>query len=405
MTEPVRGAQRRRELRRQQQVRRRRAFAVAALVLLGAGVAYGMSRGGDGDDGTTVAAPESTAADGSAAPASDTGGGAAAATTTAAPLSDVVIGWAGDMVPASSTIALPDDPARLLAGVEGVLSSPDITMVNLEGTLTEGGSSKCGADSTNCFAFRSPPSYATTFKRAGIDVLNHANNHAYDYGQSGYADTLRAVRRAGLKSTGGPEDVTVVTKNGVKVAFVGFASYTWSGPLNDPSGVQALVEKAADAADLVVVAFHGGAEGSDAQHVPRGDETYLGEDRGNLRRFARTAIDAGADLVVGSGPHVVRGMEFYKGHLIAYSAGNFVGYGGVFGLSGPTAISYVLHVRLRSDGRFRSAKLIPTLLTGEGIAARDSSEQAITLVRSLTEADFPSTGARIASNGAIRPPT
>ena len=93
---------------------------------------------------------------------------------------------------------------------------------------------------------------------------------------------------------------------------------------------------------------------------------------------------------------MVRGIEFYKGHLIAYSAGNFVGYGGVFGLSGPTAVSYVLHVRLRSDGRFRSAKIIPTLLTGQGIAEHDSSEQAITLVRSLTEADFPASGARIA---------
>ena len=165
------------------------------------------------------------------------------------------------------------------------------------------------------------------------------------------------------------------------------------------------MERAAARADLVVVAFHGGAEGSDAQHVPKGDETYLGEDRGDLRTFARTAVNAGADLVVGSGPHVVRGIEFYKGHLIAYSAGNFVGYGGVFGLSGPTAVSYVLHVRLRSDGRFRSAKIIPTLLTGQGVAEHDPSEQAITLVRSLTQADFPSSGARIAENGAIRPPT
>ena len=226
-------------------------------------------------------------------------------------------------------------------------------MVNLEGTLTDGGASKCGAGSSNCFAFRSPPSYAATFRKAGIDVVNQANNHAFDYGASGYADTRRAVRGAGLKSTGGPDDVTVVRHDGVRVAFVGFASYPWSGPLNDPAGVRSLIGKAKDRADLVVVAFHGGAEGSGAQHVPSGDETYLGEDRGDLRCFARTAVDAGADLVVGSGPHVVRGMEFYKGHLIAYSAGNFVGYGGVFGLAGPTAVSYILNVTLRSDGRFR----------------------------------------------------
>jgi len=403
---PVR-TRRREELRRRHQVRRRRGMALAAVVVLVGAAAAGsaITRGDDTPDETTAAA---TTTDQAGSPVAATGTGEAppaGTTTAAAPLTDVVIGWAGDMVPASSEIALPSDPSIFLSGVKDVLTSPDVTMVNLEGTLTEGGDSKCGAGSTDCSAFRSPPSYATAFKKAGIDVLNHANNHAYDFGQSGYTDTRRAVRRAGMRSTGGPKDVTVIERDGVKIAFVGFAPYEWAGPLNDPAGVKALVERAAARADLVVVAFHGGAEGSDAQHVPRGGETYLGEDRGDLRKFARTAVNAGADLVVGSGPHVVRGIEFYKGHLIAYSAGNFVGYGGVFGLSGPTAVSYVLHVRLRSDGRFRSAKIIPTLLTGQGVAEHDSSEQAITLVRSLTQDDFPSSGARIAESGAIRPPT
>jgi len=376
--------------------------AAGAITAIAVGVGVALAGGGGNRGGDTPAATTTKTA------AASAGGSTAAAagTTTAAapPLRNLTIGWAGDMVPASSTIALPSDPSSLLANVSDTLSAPDIMLVNLEGTLTEGGSSKCGAGSSNCFAFRAPPSYAAMFRRAGIDVVNQANNHAYDYGASGYADTQRAVRRAGLKSTGAPDAVTVVRHDGVRVAFVGFASYSWSGPLNDPDGVRRLVGQARDRADVAVAVFHGGAEGSGAQHVPQGDETYLGEDRGDLRRFARTAIDAGADLVVGSGPHVVRGMEFYKGHLIAYSAGNFVGYGGVFGLSGATAISYILEVTLRSDGRFRSARLIPTLLNGSGIAEHDSARQAISLVRSLTEADFPSTGARIAESGAIRPP-
>jgi hypothetical protein len=406
---PIR-SRRRQELRRRHQVRRRRGMALAAVVVLVGAAAAGsaITRGDDNKpDRTTAAGTTGNGATGKASAATDTGAGATPATTAtvATPLTDVVIGWAGDMVPASATIALPADPSILLSGVKDALSAPDVTMVNLEGTLTDGGASKCGAGSTDCFAFRSPPSYASVFRKAGIDVVNHANNHAFDFGQSGYTDTRRAVRRAGMRSTGGPKDVTVIDREGVKIAFVGFAPYAWAGPLNDLEGVKALVARAADRADLVVVAFHGGAEGSDAQHVPRGGETYLGEDRGDLRRFARTAVNAGADLVVGSGPHVVRGIEFYKDRLIAYSAGNFVGYGGVFGLSGPTAVSYVLHVRLRSDGRFRSAKLIPTLLTGQGIAEHDSSGQAISLVRSLTRADFPSSGARISESGAIRPPT
>lgn len=399
---------RRAELRRRHQVQRRRGIALAAVVVLVGAAAAGSSITRGDDSSATTSAVGTTIQGNDGAPVVATGTGEtppAATATAAAPLTDVVIGWAGDMVPASSTIALPSDPSILLSGVKDVLTSPDVTMVNLEGTLTEGGDSKCRAGSTDCFAFRSPPSYANVFKKAGIDVVNHANNHAFDFGQSGYTDTRRAVRRAGLRSTGGPQDVTVIERDGVKIAFVGFAPYTWSAPLNDPAGVKALVSRAAARGDLVVVAFHGGAEGSGAQHVPKGDETYLGEDRGDLRKFARTAVNAGADLVVGSGPHVVRGIEFYKGHLIAYSAGNFVGYGGVFGLSGPTAVSYLLHVRLRSDGRFRSAKIIPTLLTGQGVAEHDPSEQAITLVRSLTQADFPSSGARIAESGAIRPPT
>ena len=405
--EPTR-ARRREELRRRQQVRRRRALGLAAVAVLVGAAAAGsaLTRGSPGSKAGAKAS--GTPADGGTVTGvieTGTGDAPPGTTTAAPPLTDVVIGWAGDMVPASATIALPSDPSILLSAVKDALSAPDVTMVNLEGTLTDGGSSKCGAGSTDCFAFRSPPSYASTFRKAGIDVLNHANNHAFDFGQSGYTDTRRAIRKAGMRSTGSPKDVTVIERNGVKIAFVGFAPYTWAGPLNDPGAVKALVARAADRADLVVVAFHGGAEGSSAQHVPRGDETFLGEDRGDLRRFARTAIDAGADLVVGSGPHVVRGMEFYKRHLIAYSAGNFVGYGGVFGLSGPTAVSYVLQVRLRSDGRFRSAKIVPTLLTGQGIAQHDSSGQAISLVRSLTQADFPASGAKIGESGAIRPPT
>ena len=101
----------------------------------------------------------------------------------------------------------------------------------------------------------------------------------------------------------------------------------------------------------------------------------------------------------------MRGIEFYKGHLIAYSAGNFVGYGGVFGLAGPTAVSYILHVTLRSDGRFRAARIIPTLLNGSGIAEHDSSGQAIALVRSLTEPISPLPGPELqkaARSGRLR---
>ena len=128
-------------------------------------------------------------------------------------------------------------------------------------------------------------------------------------------------------------------------------------PRQDPPGRRTRA-KAAAKADLVVVAIHAGAEGSTATHVPHGTEYFLGENRGNSRAFAHAVINAGADLVVGSGPHVLRGVEQYHGHLIAYSLGNFAGFKN-FTLGGTLSLSGILRVVLNPDGSWRSARLIP----------------------------------------------
>jgi hypothetical protein len=171
-----------------------------------------------------------------------------------------------------------------------------------------------------------------------------------------------------------------------------------------PSEVKALVRKARAHADVVVVALHGGAEGADATHVPYGHQFFLGEDRGDLRSFAHTAVNAGADVVVGSGPHVVRGVEFFKRHLIAYSTGNFVGYGGVFALQGPLSVSAVLDLTLGPDGSFRTARIIPIRLSPNGIPAPDRSGEAVKLMRRLSQEDFGARAARVSANGTITPP-
>jgi 2',3'-cyclic-nucleotide 2'-phosphodiesterase (5'-nucleotidase family) len=233
--------------------------------------------------------------------------------------------------------------------------------------------------------------------------MNLANNHAFDFGKVGLADTRAALDGVGIAYTGAPGQVTVREVNGVRVGVVGFASYKWSAPLNNMAAVKKLVQKADARADIVVVAFHGGAEGSDKQHVPNGRESQYGENRGNLRAFARAAIDAGADLVVGSGPHVVRGMQFYKGRLIAYSAGNFVGWE-VFSLSGPLSVSYILEVTLKPDGSWVSGKMLATKLVDPGYADTDASGAAITAVRDLSNADFGKSAPRIGDDGTILPP-
>ena len=192
---------------------------------------------------------------------------------------------------------------------------------NLEGTLSTGGASKCGAGAANCFAFQAPPANARALGAAGLDVVNLANNHAFDYGEAGRTQTLGALTAAKVAFTGLPGDVRVLARRGVRVAFVGFSTYRWTPSMDDPQAVRALIDQAEVLADVVVVFFHAGAEGSDRTGVPVGREWAFGEDRGDSRAFAHLAIDAGADLVLGSGPHVVRGMETYRGRLIALLAG------------------------------------------------------------------------------------
>ena len=161
------------------------------------------------------------------------------------------------------------------------------------------------------------------------------------------------------------------------------------------------MRKAAGQADVVVVYMHAGAEGTEYQHVTGQEEIYFGEDRGNHEAFARAAIDAGADLVIASGPHVVRGMEFYHRRVIAYSLGNFAGYAN-FGLGGLLSTSCILHVTLRSNGAFVSARIIPTELVDQGQPAPGGD--AVSVIAQLSRDDFGSHAARIGAGGDISPP-
>ena len=311
----------------------------------------------------------------------------------------VAIVATGDIV-MGSTPNLPSDGGRsFFSDVETDLAG-DVVLGNLEGTLSSGGGSKCGKGSTNCFAFQTPPSYARWLQQAGFTVLNLANNHAYDFGAGGLRQTTDALAGVGLEWTGRPGQVTVQKVGGIRVALVGFAPYPWAQSLTDITAAKKLVRKAARSADVVVVTMHAGAEGSDRQHVRRGTELFLGENRGDSMRFAHAVVDAGADLVVGSGPHVLRGMEWYRGRLIAYSLGNFAGYK-VFSLGGPLSTSGILRVTLRGDGKFETGRLVPTHLVGAGLPAIDPAEAAHGVVRTLSRQDFGARAVKISSDGIL----
>jgi poly-gamma-glutamate capsule biosynthesis protein CapA/YwtB (metallophosphatase superfamily) len=268
-----------------------------------------------------------------------------------------------------------------------------------------GSSSKCPAGSTRCFAFRVPTRYGKYLKDAGFDILNLANNHAGDFGDSGRASTRAILDGLGIKHSGSDKDTfatTTLEVKGKKVTFVSFAHNSVSLNVNEVDIARQVVAAAKKKSDIVVVSYHGGAEGTGAQNVPNNTEIFFGEARGNLRLFTHTVIDAGADLVLGHGPHVMRGMEIYKERLIAYSLGNFATYGW-FGLADATALSEILDVKLGPDGKFIDGKIHSVKQEGRGGPKLDPSKAAIAKLKTLSATDFGANAPKIADDGTVTP--
>jgi hypothetical protein len=293
--------------------------------------------------------------------------------------------------------------ASTFAGIRRFLHG-DVVFANLEGTLALDGSPKCAPYGVNgCFTFRADPASARELRRAGFTVMNVANNHALDYGAAAQAETIAALHAAHIASDGLPGQISVVRTGKLRVAFIGAAPYRWAQSLLDVPATAKLVEKATGLADLVVVYMHAGAEGSSADHVPTGPETFLGEQRGEPRAFAHAMIDAGAALVVASGPHTLRGMEWYHGHLIAYSLGNLAG-SNTLSTSGTLSQSALLSVTLTSTGALAAAKVIPLRLVGPGTPEYDPTGAAVSMIRTLSDDDFKGAAVRLAADGTVTVP-
>ena len=339
----------------------------------------------------------------------------------------------------NDTFLPPNDGRDMLKEVEPILSAADIAFGNLEGPLLDGGKSeKCsdsppkspGVQSNNdvgaapvptptpvptagptvpvkplirCFAFRTPTRYGQYLKDAGFDILSLANNHASDFGDEGRISTRKVLDELGIKHAGsdrGRHSTAYLEVEGLRVAFVAFAHNAISPNVNELDAARQFVAAAAKKSDIVVVSFHGGAEGAAFERVPRRLEMLGSEKRGNLPLFARAVIDAGADLVLGHGPHVLRGMEIYKDRLVAYSMGNFATYG-MFNLKGPQGISAIFRITLAPDGKFVSGKIVPTKQEGRGIPALDETGAAIKKLRQLSVLDFAGSAPKIADDGTV----
>ncbi len=296
-----------------------------------------------------------------------------------------------------------DDGVNFLADVSPEISAADIAFGNLEGVLVDGGepAKKC-ANPAACYLFRSPTRYAEHYLNAGFDGLSLANNHARDFDEDGRSSSMHAIAARGMHHSGREGDFATLRTGNLDVAFLAYAVTRNSNLLLDYDLAFETVRRFAATHDIVVVSFHGGAEGADVTHVPFADEEYYGEPRGDVVWFSRGVIDAGADLVIGHGPHVVRGMERYKEKLIAYSLGNFATYYGI-SVAGTKGIAPILTVTLDGNGVFVDGQITSTVQRRPAGPSIDPEQRALNLIRGLSIDDFGNPGLRFLPNGKVLP--
>lgn len=304
----------------------------------------------------------------------------------------------------SSRYLPPHDGAHLLDEVQPVLKTGDVVFGNLEGVLlTERATPKKCKDTLNCYAFKSPEHYINHFKAAGFNLLSVANNHVGDFGDFGRTNTIRVLQEAGIHFAGlTSHPYTLFSQDSITYGFCAFAPNYGTVSIHDYEQAKQLVAHLDSLCDVVIVSFHGGAEGAKYDAITRETEMFLGENRGNPYEFARVVIDAGADLVLGHGPHVPRAVDLYKGRFIAYSLGNFATYAR-FNLSGNNGLAPLLQIHVKPDGSFVSAQIHSAIQKGEGGPQWDPHNKAAIQIKKLTQRDIPEAPLLITNEGLITP--
>ena len=295
--------------------------------------------------------------------------------------SDITVGWVGDMVPAKDA----EYNHAAFSFVSNELQQPDLMIGNLEGTFAmEGRTSKCVYIATRCHAFRGDESFADALKHSGFDLVSLINNHSYDYGEDGLKDTLAVLESRGIPYIAPTKPTTTLLIKGKRIGVLGLSSTQPLQTITDYDFITKTVTKLKQENDFVIVVFHGGNEGSDKTLVP-GVNEYMGtENRGNVELVAHTAIDAGADMVLGSGPHVLRKIELYKNKTIAYSLGNFVGGNGNLMTTGILGYSGIFTTTL-SNAQPQQNTFTSVLLTRNGTPTIDILEHGKKLIESLSQ--------------------
>lgn len=317
---------------------------------------------------------------------------------------NITVAFTGDIMMGTTypSVQLPSQEGRqLFVDAAPILLRADVAAGNLEGTLCDGGETHKKISKV-CYAFRTPTSFASHLSEAGFDFLSMANNHAHDFGELGISSTMQCLDRLGIKYSGikNYPDHAILQKDSVTYGFCAFGHNDYTLRHQDLESVRRIITHLVNVCDIVIVSFHGGAEGASNTRLPYGKEVFCGEDRGSLRSFAHFCIDAGADVVFGHGPHVARAMEVYKEHFIAYSLGNFCTPYGI-SLSGISGFAPLLELQIDNEGRFQNGK-IHSFIQHRGIGPRlDVNNSAAKEISRLTQLDFPNGVLKIHADGSL----
>lgn len=306
---------------------------------------------------------------------------------TVSAVGDVMMGttYPKDTLPA-------DGGKKLFKFSKEYIQAADIRFGNLEGTLYDGDIAADGkATGPNRYLFRTPTTYTPLLADAGFNVMSLANNHALDFGAAGIESTKQALKANGIQySSKLGKEVAQFDIRGIKVALISCDFYSGRRSISTPDATYAEIRELKKQFDIVIVTAHAGAEGRGAERVQNAPEIFLGENRGNSVTFARTAIDSGASLILMAGPHVPRGMEVYKGKLIAYSLGNFVTGRGI-NIEGLAGVAPLLRVQLDRNGNFAQGHLASFRQVRDAGAVYDKTNYAATFMSKISELDFPQT--------------
>ena len=267
-----------------------------------------------------------------------------------------------------------------LSGANLGLAQPAFIFGNLEGPITSLTETSKPSIPGVSYAFRFPVATAKLLKSSGFHAVTLANNHSLDYGGAGLRDTLNHLSQQDIVGSGHLRgQFELFDLEAIKIALVSVGFYPMQNSIKELDAITALIASAKRSADAVIVAMHAGAEGEAHIELPEGPETFLGEARGDSRAFARAAIAAGADAIVGYGPHVLRAAECIAGRPVFYSIGNFLGVGGL-SAQGLTGVAAIAQLAFDANKKLIGSRLVPIFFDSNKFPQVDPTGKAIALV-------------------------